>query len=282
MPVTFLPLDRIDPHALPRDRLAFDPEALDTLQASIAAEGLRQPVEVFPIDGPLPWGLVSGFRRLTCFQRLARTRPEEFATIPCIIRQPADLPQALALMVSENEIRAQITPWEKGALIRQTLQLGLFPGIDSAVDALYPALSRQARSRLRGFARVVEALDGALAAPVGLSSARMDRLAAALRAGLGEVMLETLRPLRRAGPEAQWRALLPAIAEAILAPDSPDTAHPRPGRPRRLLRLSSGITLRREWTPTGWLIRIDARHAEHPEIVDDILDVVERWFQEGR
>jgi len=22
-------------------------------------------------------------------------------------------------------------------------------------------------------------------------------------------------------------------------------------------------------------------HSEHPEIVDDILDVVERWFQEG-
>lgn len=37
--------------------------------------------------------------------------------------------------------------------------------------------------------------------------------------------------------------------------------------------------VRREWTRDGWNICIDARHADHPGIVDDILDYVEEWFQ---
>lgn len=40
--------------------------------------------------------------------------------------------------------------------------------------------------------------------------------------------------------------------------------------------------VRREWTREGWNIRIDARHADHPGIVDDILDYVEEWFQKQR
>ncbi|PTX02915.1 hypothetical protein [Pararhodobacter aggregans] len=66
-----------------------------------------------------------------------------------------------------------------------------------------------------------------------------------------------------------------------LGPDPGRAAlFPRPrGRPHRVLRLNSGNTLRREWTPSGWTIRIDARHAAHPGIVDDILEYVEKWFQ---
>ena len=286
-PVTRIPLGAIDPHALPRDRRSTEPEAFDTLKRSLAAEGLRQPIEVFPIEGPLPWGLISGHRRLMAFRQLDAespgAAPSRWAEIPCFVRQPADLAGALAAMVTENEIRAQITPWEKGRLILDCTRFGLFDTPAQAVEALYPALSRQARSRLRGFALVVGALDGALTEPQRLSAARMDRLAAALRAGLAEIMLETLAPLRRAPLERQWRALVPAIAEAVLLPDADESPNPnRPGRPRRLLRLKSGIVLRREWTREGWNIRIDARHADHPGIVDDILDVVEEWFQKKK
>lgn len=282
--VTRLPLAAIDPHALPRDRRTFDEGDLDTLQRSIATEGLRQPIEVFPIEGDRPWGLISGHRRLLAFRRLDAETPAEtpsrWAEIPCFIRQPADIPAALAAMVTENEVRAQISPWEKGRLILDCTRFEIFEGPSQAVDALYPALSRQARSRLRGFALVVGALDGALTDPHRLSAARMDRLAAALRAGLAEIITETLAPLRRAPLERQWRALVPAIAEAVLLPDGDEINPTTPtGRPRRLLRLRSGITLRREWTPDGWIIRIDTRHADHPGIVDDILDMVEEWFQ---
>jgi len=282
MDITAIPLTQIDADALPRDRLTLDAPDLAALQASIATEGLRQPIEVFAIDGPLPWGLLSGLRRLTAFRALDALRPGAFAEIPAFIRQPADLPAALALMVSENEIRAAVTPWEKGALLLTTTEHGLFPNPDSAVDALYPALSRQARSRLRGFAQVVQTLDGLLTNPRTLSTARMDRLAAACRAGLDDLLVETLRAHAGDGPQAQWRALLPVVTEAILMPeDDPLPQTRRAPRPRRVLRLRSGITLRREWTPQGWLIRINTNHAEHPEIVDDILDLVEGWFQKG-
>lgn len=285
MDITRLPLDQIDANALPRDRLTLDAPDLAALQDSIATEGLRQPVEVFPIHGPQPWGLISGLRRLTAFRALDALRPGAYATIPAFIRQPADVPTALALMVSENEIRAPVTPWEKGALLLTTTRYGLFANPESAADALYPALSRQARSRLRGFAQVVQTLDGLLTDPRTLSTARMDRLAAACRAGLDDLMIETLRAHPGESTQAQWSALLPVVAEALLTPE--DDTHPqtlpnrRAPRPRRVLRLHSGITLRREWTPQGWLIRIDARHAAHPGIVDDILDLVERWFQKG-
>lgn len=274
-----IPLDQIDATALLRDRLTLDSHDLGTLQTSILTDGLRQPIEVFAQHGDTPYALISGLRRLTAFRQIHARHPSQCATIPAFIRQPQDVAQAMALMVAENEIRAPITPWEKGALIQSCVENGLYPNLDTATEALFPALTRQAHSRLRGFALVVQTFDGALTDPRSLSTRRMDRLAAACRAGLIDLMHMTLDEHRGAGLETQWRALVPTITEAILTPDDPETTPT--GRPRRALRLRSGITLRREWTHTGWLIRINAKHSDHPEIVDDILDLVERWFQEG-
>jgi ParB family chromosome partitioning protein len=287
-----LPLDLIREDALLRDRLALDDDALDTLVQAIAAEGLRHPIEVFALDPDpdpaaspphQPWGLISGLRRLTALRRLHAADPSgRWATIPATLRQPGSIAGAMAAMVSENEARAPVTPWEKGALLVRAVEAGVFPTLDAAVEALFPMLTRQARSRLRGFALVVETLDGALAAPRGLSVTRMDRLAAACRGGLADLMHAILADHRAAGPDAQWAALAPAVAEAVLTPDDDAPAAPgRAPRPRRMLHLRSGVTLRREWTRTGWILRINARHADHPGIVDDILDHVEAWFQKG-
>ena len=71
MHITLLPLADIDASAIPRDRTALDPAALALLQRSILAEGLRQPVEVFPLEGAIPYALISGLRRLTVFRTLA-------------------------------------------------------------------------------------------------------------------------------------------------------------------------------------------------------------------
>ncbi|MFA5538735.1 MAG: hypothetical protein WDA23_05995 [Gemmobacter sp.] len=118
-----IPLAGIRDDALPRDRLTLDEAALGPLTVSILAEGLRQPIELFPVadpgdpDGP-PYGLISGLRRLTVFRRLAARNPEgPHATIPAFLRAPESI---TAAMVSENEMRAPVTPWEKGALIRNT------------------------------------------------------------------------------------------------------------------------------------------------------------------
>ena len=69
-----LPIAQIDTNALPRDRTHLDPDALRELQTSIATNGLRMPIEVFAIEGPHPYALISGLRRLTAVANIARLR----------------------------------------------------------------------------------------------------------------------------------------------------------------------------------------------------------------
>ncbi len=65
-----VPLYDIDPKALRRDRLHLDAEAMAELTSSIAANGLRTPIELYTISEGRHFGLISGFRRFTAFQRL--------------------------------------------------------------------------------------------------------------------------------------------------------------------------------------------------------------------
>ena len=264
-----IPLTQIDPAALLRDRTALDPTALKTLQTSIETEGLRLPVEVWKLTTPRPpyrYGLISGLRRLTACTALGHTK------IPAFLRTPTDLPAAMAAMVSENEIRAQITPWEKGTLIIATVEEGHFDTPDAATAALYPALPRQARARLRAFAMVVEALAGALTTPERLTATRMERLASAIRGGTEDLLHAALTPLRGENLESQWSALLPILTE-------PTPEETTPGRPRRLLHLHQGLTIRREACRNGWLLRFTGPEARKGGLIDDVLDKVEEWFQ---
>jgi ParB family chromosome partitioning protein len=113
-------------NTLPRDRQALDPEALDELVRSIFLDGLRQPIEVMELeenDGPYTHGLLSGLRRLTAYDKLVADYPgpEKWAQIPCIVRQPPSLADALRLMVEENAVRADITPWDQARIAVDTV-----------------------------------------------------------------------------------------------------------------------------------------------------------------
>jgi ParB family chromosome partitioning protein len=273
-----LPLAAIDAQALPRDRTTLDPQALDALAASIAAEGLRQPIEVFELatpTGPLRYGLISGLRRLSAHQRLA-TRNPAFATIPAILRTPADLPAAMAAMVTENEIREPVSPWEKASLLLTSIEQGLFPTPDAAIASLFPHSPRQTRARLRAAIEVLSALDGTFTTPERLSAARIDALALALRLGFEEALAEALHPLRGKPLDAQWQAIAPLLAESRSPRGAPGLT---PGRPRRTLTLRQGLTIRREMTRTGWLLRFSGPEARSGGLIDDVLDEVERMFQ---
>lgn len=277
-----LPLTAIDPTALLRDRTRLDPAALDALTASIAAEGLRQPVEVWALSTPAPpftHGLISGLRRLTAHRRLALSNPA-FATIPAFLRTPASLTEAMAAMVTENEIRADLSPWERGALLVNAVNEGLFDTLDAATLALHPTATRQKRARLRNLATVVEALDGALATPEALSLTQMERLAAALRAGFVDLIHQVLAENRTASLPRQWAALTPTLTEALTAPDADAETTPS-SRPRRMLHLKQGLTIRRERCQDGWLLRFTGPEARSGGLVDDVLDAVERDFQKG-
>ncbi len=279
-------LCEIDASALPRDRTALDETALAELATSIALSGLRQPIEVFesqPGPGILPYGLISGLRRLTAMRRLAAGDPD--ATVPAFVRTPRDAAHAMAEMVAENEIRADLTPWERGRIVVEARDAGIFDTLDAATAGLFPALDRNRRTRVRAIAGVVDELgDGLLTDPRALSQNQILRLATALGHGLYPVIEHALRTARDTSPDAQWRILQPIVAEAEEDTSTADAAHPhlrarpdRPGRPRRLVHVRRALTIRRERLPEGWSLRFTGPDATGP-LMDDIMDEVERLY----
>lgn len=270
-----IPLGEIDAHALPRDRISLAPSALTELQASIASLGLTHPVEVWRKHDPdavPPYGLISGLRRLTATRALGHT------TIPAFIRDPSDIAEAMTRMVAENEIRAAISPWEKGRLVTEAVAEGLFPTLDAATDSLYRTLDRHRRARIRAMAEVVAEIgDHLLTAPETLSQNQITRIAFALRAGLAPLLTTALRTSKQKSPDAQWKLILPILLEAEDSTRTPDTALYRPNRPRRMAHVRKKLHIRRERTPDGWSLRFTGPEATGP-LMEDIMDAVERDF----
>ena len=281
-PIIHLALDTIDASALPRDRATLHPAEMDDLTASIATNGLRQPIEVWQLSAPAPpltHGLISGFRRLEAHRRLhALRRDGSFATIPAFLRSPASLPQALAAMVDENECRAQVSPWDKARLLVEVVAQGLFPTIDAALAELHATTSRQKRARLRATATVVEELEGLLTTPDRLNENRLLRLASALRGGFVELIQQILQETRGQSVESQWSALTQTLAEADRGEDEIPATPTTPARPRRMLTLPQGLIIRREMTQTGYALRFSGPEAKRGGLMDDVMDAVERWF----
>ncbi|MDZ4311594.1 MAG: ParB N-terminal domain-containing protein [Cypionkella sp.] len=280
-PHILIPIIEIDAEALPRDRTQLDEDAMAELTTSIATTGLRMPIEVWKLSQPTEthrYGLISGLRRLTAHQRLATLRQNgSFTEIAAFLRTPETIPAAMADMVAENEIRAETSAWEKGATLLAATRAGIFDTLDDATQTLHASASRQKRARLRAFAEVVEDLQDAIVTPERLTGRQMHRLSAALRAGLSELIHLTLRDHRRSALPTQWQALLPILSES-LDPTEEATAT-TPGRPRRLLQLKQGLTIRREKSGDGWIMRFCGPEARSGALIDDVMDHIERYFQ---
>lgn len=277
-----IPLDQIDDKALERDRTSNDAAQFEELWFSILKFGLRQPIEVYlyatPIDAP--YALISGARRLMAFRHLHKKMGlPKFAAIPAFICEPTSRADAMVAMVQENDIRAELSPWERARIAVVARGEGMFPTIDAAIDGLYPNASRQKRFRLRTAAMVVEELSGSITDPETLSDSRLQRLASALRAGFGELISHILSELQGQSTESQWAAIAPTLAEAELGePEIPATST-SPARPRRLLKLKQGLTIRREYSPNGWLMCFSGPEAKRGGLMDDVIDIVERICQ---
>ncbi|MGQ0567126.1 MAG: ParB/RepB/Spo0J family partition protein [Gemmobacter sp.] len=283
-PLILLPLDTILATALPRDRTTFDDDAMAALTASITATGLRQPVEVWALHTPrdgCTHGLISGHRRLIAFRRIRDARDgRDHTHIPCFVRTPATVAEAMASMIAENELRADLSPWEKGRILVDAVAEGIFDTLDAAVKGLHPHQTRQSQSRLRLLAHLVEEAPMGLTAPETLSLRQCLRLASAMRRGYGALIDLTIQECQGRSPAAQWDRLLPILTEAERSPDE-DTGPERSGRPRRVLHLKQGLTIRREMSGDGWILRFSGPEAKKGGLIDDVLDEVERWFQPG-
>lgn len=278
--IQLIPLDQINPEALTRDRIANDPVAMEELQNSILANGLRMPIEVFelePGNGNLPYALVSGFRRLSAFRELSATLGQaKFSEIPAIIRYPESITSAYTAMVEENAVRSEISAYERGRIAVIAVEKGLFDSLDAAIAGLYPTSNPVKRSRIRSLAELTEELDGSLTAPELLSQRQALRIVAALRANFGDVIRTALSQTKDRAPELQWQILLPILLEAEHEHRNPPPVQ-RPGYPKRVIRPHPGVTTRREMTRNGWILHITG-HEARGMMINTVMETIEMMY----
>lgn len=272
--VTDLPLDAIDAEHLIRDRMIVDSTEMEELATSIRMNGLRLPIEVVAKpDGR--YGLVSGWRRLTVLQQM-RDQGAGGDTIKAIIRAPYEAGAIYTAMVEENELRSQLTPYERGRIAVLAAQQGAFLSAEQAIDSIYAAASKAKRSKIRSFALVHEELGDMLRFPTDLSERNGLRLAYALREGFAPALRAALLRAQTGGPALEWAALEPIVAGAgatermLDRSNRPRAPFARPtGQPRKL---ANGVTMERVLHSDGYSIRLRGK------VVD--VDMVELLMEE--
>jgi ParB family chromosome partitioning protein len=92
-------------------------------------------------------------------------------------------------------------------------------------------------------------------------------------------MRHALTESRNKEPDAQWRLLLPILAECDDAtiPD-PKPSHDHRARPRRTYALPRhALRIRREITREGWCLHFTGRDATG-DFIDTVFDYIEQMF----
>jgi hypothetical protein len=258
-----LPLDAIAPDHLARDRIAAEDAEMATLRESIRAHGQRTPVEVTPLavssdGGALPYGLISGWRRLQALKALhAETGDARFSTVQALVRRPETARDAYVTMVEENEIRLGLSQYERARVAALATERGVFESEKEALLALFATASRPKRSRIRSFLEIYHALDGALRFPAALPERLGLALVERLRDGQAPRIAAALVAAAPDTPQAEQ-----ALLARLVQPPKP----PRPAAPRR--EIAPGVTLEqthRGRTLTLKLTGIDAARAARIE-----------------
>jgi len=166
-------LEQIDETHLVRDRLEQDGDEMAALMASLRARGQQTPIELVVLsDRPdgITHGLISGWRRLCALRRLyAETSEPEFASIKALIIHPASARDAYVAMVEENEIRVNLSHYERARIAVRALREGVYPNQKMALQGLFGNATRAKRSKIGSFVALVETLDAVLHFPVAIN-----------------------------------------------------------------------------------------------------------------
>ena len=231
-----LPLERIDENHLVRDRIEQDEEELQALMASLRARGQQTPAEVVPLEdtfGGRTHGLISGWRRLTALRRLyEETSDPQFATLKALVIKPDSAEASYVAMVEENEIRVNLSHYERARIAVRACKEGVFTRRKYALQALFGNATRTKRSKIGSFVTLVEALDAVLFYPTAIS----EKLGLALvrtieaDAGFAGRATQALQAADRSSPEAEL-AVLMRLAEGDAPVQTPlleSDPHPAP------------------------------------------------------
>ncbi|MDF1727750.1 MAG: ParB N-terminal domain-containing protein [Sulfitobacter sp.] len=158
-----IPLEQIKTGKLTRDRAeGRDPE-IDDLKRSIHEIGLSNPIRVEPVGEGFE--LIQGFRRFTAYRELfEETGEERFARIPAGINaRGEDILRLYRRMVDENLVRRGVSFGEMAQLaMNYRIQDPNIESYDQAVEMLYASASRQKRSYIKHFVRLLSETGGTL------------------------------------------------------------------------------------------------------------------------
>jgi hypothetical protein len=194
---------------------------MGALRESIRLHGQRTPIEVTPEGqgGALPYGLISGWRRLQALKALlAETRDPRFATVQALVRRPDTAADAYVTMVEENEIRLGLSHYERARVAALATARGVFQSEDDALRALFATASRPKRSRIRAFLEIFHALDATLRFPAHIPERLGLALVERLRAGEAPRIAAALATAAPATPEAELALLTALLAAPRPAP----------------------------------------------------------------
>ncbi|QIZ82685.1 ParB/RepB/Spo0J family partition protein [Thalassovita gelatinovora] len=236
-----LALDAIREDYLIRDRLSCNAEDLTALKESIRARGQQSPIEVTDLGGGR-YGLISGWRRLRALRDLHEDSGGRrcYATVQALLRLPDDRPAAYVAMVEENEIRADLSFYERARIVVQAVRTGVFDSDKQALQSLFSTASFSKRSKVKSFMPLVTALDGVLRYPGQIPERLGLSLSKALTEdpGFAARLTGALRPGHEMNPEDE-RAVL---EQALSRPKSPvSAAKPSLSKPAAV---APGIRLR--------------------------------------
>lgn len=231
-----LPLSAIDIGHLVRDRMVQDEDEMAALMASLEARGQQTPIEVVRLPDPRggkTHGLISGWRRLTALNRLYdRTQDARFAMVRARVVTPESAQAAYVAMVEENEIRVNLSHYERARIALRAVQEGVYETRREALLSLYGAAPRAKRSKIGSFMTLVERLDPVLKFPtaipeklgLALSKALSDETELAVR------LRERLRVAQVDSAEAELRLLVEAVEPPAPPPTSDPAPSPAPGK----------------------------------------------------
>lgn len=215
--VVELPLDQIELDHLVRDRIVVDEGDMRTLRMSLRSRGQQTPIEVMQLaEGR--YGLISGWRRCAALAQIAEEDHNYEPTVLALLRKPEEASDAYLAMIEENEIRVDLSYFERARIVSKAVEQGVFGMERTALQMLFKSASRAKRSKIGSFLPVVRALDGHLQFPQALS----ERLGLGLAQALSDDpdFAGVLRDALAASPAESAEAETQVLAKVLAARDT--------------------------------------------------------------
>ena len=202
-------LSLIDTQHLNRDRMTIDAEDFDSLKASLAERGQQTPIEVLRVSNGR-YGLISGLRRVLALKELGA------GEVQALIRNPETAEAAYVAMIEENEIRSDLSFYERANIAVQAVRARVYPTPARAVKGLFARSPSAKRSKILRFVVLCDALGKTLKFPTAIPEKQGLALAAAIEED--RAVVRRIADALRKSPPADAAAERKVLDRALRTP----------------------------------------------------------------